>query len=59
MDAGTKELIEHGVLGAVIVLQSGLIYYLLQKLFERTNATNRRLDKLESTRYTDKDSPDK
>jgi hypothetical protein len=33
----TNTLLEHGVLGAVIVLQSGLIYYLLGRVKDLTD----------------------
>lgn len=37
MDEATKQLIEHGVLGAVIVAEGGLIMYLLNRISQLTD----------------------
>lgn len=47
MDEASKSLLEHGALGAIIVLQSGLIIYLLREVFHLQNKLVDLLDKTE------------
>lgn len=43
----TKVLLEHGVLGAIIVLQSGLIIFLMREVFKLQTKLVDLLDKTE------------
>lgn len=43
IEAG-RALLEHGVLGALVVLQFGVILWLIKRLTEKVNGQARRLD---------------
>lgn len=46
IEAG-RALLEHGVLGALVVLQFGVILWLIKRLTEKVNGQARRLDRVE------------
>lgn len=54
-----RTLLEHGVLGALVVLQFGVILWLIKRLTERVNGQARRLDIFERTVVKSKDPDEK